>query len=99
VSKTTYAVFAESAPFLSFLKKIPFSHPETSCINCGLCRTACPVGLDPDGIYKRLTTSGYDETYSYFIAECHGCACCEVVCPSRLPLCTMIKGFSMERTP
>ncbi|MDR0639617.1 MAG: SLBB domain-containing protein [Spirochaetaceae bacterium] len=97
VTKTTYAVFAESAAPFSFLKKIPFvkhSRPGTSCINCGLCRTVCPVGLDPDGIYKRLTTSGYDEAYSYLIAECHGCACCEAVCPSRLPLCTVIKGLS-----
>ncbi|MDR1468502.1 MAG: SLBB domain-containing protein [Spirochaetaceae bacterium] len=102
ITKTTYAVFAESASPFSFLKKIPFitydkrekhDRSGTSCINCGLCRTVCPVGLDPDGICKRLTTSDYDEAYSHLIAQCHGCACCEAVCPSRLPLCTVIKGF------
>jgi electron transport complex protein RnfC len=97
VTKTTFAVFAENAPFFSFLKKIPFIQLRTSCINCGLCRTVCPVGLDPDGVYKRLTTSGIDETYSRLIAECHGCACCEAVCPSRLPLYTVIKGLSTEK--
>jgi electron transport complex protein RnfC len=97
VTKTTYAVFAENAPFFSFLKKIPFVQLRTSCINCGLCRTVCPVGLDPDGVYKRLTTSGIDDTYSYLIAECHGCACCEAVCPSRLPLYTAIKGLQTEK--
>jgi electron transport complex protein RnfC len=94
VTKTTYAVFAEAAPFFSFLKKIPFIQLRTSCVNCGLCRAVCPVGLDPDGVYKRLTTSGIDDTYSCLIAECHGCACCEAVCPSRLPLYTVIKGLS-----
>jgi electron transport complex protein RnfC len=97
ITKTTYAVFAERAAPFSFLKKIPFvKHVRNtkSCINCGLCRTVCPVDLDPDGIYKRLTTSGYTDTYSYLIAQCHGCACCEAVCPSRLPLCTVIKGGS-----
>ncbi|MDR1230716.1 MAG: hypothetical protein LBK61_04875, partial [Spirochaetaceae bacterium] len=47
----------------------------------------------PDGVYKRLTTSGIDDTYACFIAECHGCACCESVCPSRLPLRAVIKGL------
>jgi electron transport complex protein RnfC len=98
VTKTTYAVFAENAPFLSFLKKIPFVQLGTSCINCGLCRAVCPVGLDPDGVYKRLTTSGFDDSYSYLVAECHGCACCEAVCPSRLPLYTVIKGLPREDT-
>jgi electron transport complex protein RnfC len=97
VDKTTYAVFAETAPFFSFLKKIPFVPLRTSCINCGLCRTVCPVGLDPDGVYKRLTTSGIDDTYSCLIAECHGCACCEAVCPSRLPLYTVIKGLVNQK--
>jgi electron transport complex protein RnfC len=98
VDKTTFAVFAEAAPFFSLLKKIPFVQIHTSCINCGLCRTVCPVGLDPDGVYKRFTTSGIDETYSHFIAECHGCACCEAVCPSRLPLYTVIKGLSNQKS-
>jgi electron transport complex protein RnfC len=96
VAKTTYAVFAENAPFLSFLKKIPFVQLSTSCINCGLCRAVCPVGLDPDGVYKRLTKPNLDDSYSYHVAECHGCACCEAVCPSRLPLCTVIKGLPRE---
>jgi electron transport complex protein RnfC len=96
VTKTTYAVFAENAPLFSFLKKSPFARLRTSCINCGLCRAVCPVGLDPDGIYKQLTTSSIDDTYSGLIAECHGCACCEAVCPSRLPLYRVIKGIPVK---
>jgi electron transport complex protein RnfC len=101
VTKTTYAVFAESASPFSFLRKIPFvkhgwqwPQATASCINCGLCRTVCPLGLDPADLYKQLMAMAYDEVYSYFIAQCHGCACCEAVCPSRLPLCTAIKGFA-----
>jgi electron transport complex protein RnfC len=97
VTKTTYAVFAENAPFLSFLKKIPFVQLGAACINCGLCRAVCPVGLDPAGIYKQLTTPNFEDAYSYLVAECHGCACCEAVCPSRLPLYAVIKGLPGEK--
>jgi electron transport complex protein RnfD len=31
-------------------------------------------------------------------AECHGCGCCEVVCPSRLPLSSAITGFDPRET-
>jgi electron transport complex protein RnfC len=94
VTKTTLAVFAEYGPGTPLLKYAPFFKPDPSCINCGLCRTVCPIGIDPDSVYKRRLMSRSDDMCSYLAAECHGCACCEAVCPSRLPLCSVIKGFA-----
>ena len=85
VIKTTSAVFA-------LLKELR-QRSHSSCISCGECRNVCPVGLDPEESYKRiLIESGAKpaEKGAGKAAECHGCGCCEVVCPSRLPLSTAL---------
>jgi len=92
VIKTTSAVFA----LLKEFRK----ESEGNCINCGECRKVCPVGLDPEEIYKRITVEPQiavpkppQAKELERAAECHGCACCEVVCPSKLPLSTTIVDF------
>jgi len=81
VTKTSYAVFA-------MLKSQTGHHTERDCICCGECRRVCPVGLDPEELYKRVITL----KQSPGSIECHGCGCCELVCPSSLPLSDMIMG-------
>jgi electron transport complex protein RnfC len=79
VRKTTFAVFATS-------KGYPGPNSEKNCISCGECRSVCPIGLDPEELYKQtIRMQNTDEA-----AECHGCGCCEVVCPSCLPLAGVI---------
>jgi electron transport complex protein RnfC len=83
VMKTTYAVFAIPGSQTGALA-------ERNCISCGECREVCPVGLDPEELYKQ---GGQDAGKDGGEAEtCHGCGCCEVVCPSRLPLSRVILG-------
>ncbi|MDR2602411.1 MAG: 4Fe-4S dicluster domain-containing protein [Spirochaetaceae bacterium] len=60
------------------------------CINCGECREVCPVGLDPEDIYKNINGKKHGLSVSSLVMQCHGCGCCEAVCPSNLPLCTTI---------
>jgi electron transport complex protein RnfC len=62
-----------------------------NCIGCGECRKVCPVGLDPEVLFKgiKLQKAGAMEELT---KECHGCGCCDLVCPSRLPLSTAIVG-------
>jgi len=90
VTKNSYAVFA-------MLKAQVGYHPERDCICCGECRRVCPVGLDPEELYKRIIAMSRDAPRSAQPApqsaeECHGCGCCELVCPSSLPLSDMIMG-------
>ena len=62
-----------------------------NCIGCGECRRVCPVGLDPEELYKGLASGlagGKEARESRHF--CHGCGCCELVCPSRLPLAGVI---------
>jgi electron transport complex protein RnfC len=89
VTKTSYAVFALIEGF----------HMETrsGCINCGECRNVCPIGLDPEELYKKAIISGRNfanTTAQDLSSECHACGCCEIVCPSRLPLSSVISSFS-----
>jgi len=76
VGKTCYAIAAMSKSQVAV-------HGQQNCINCGECRAVCPVGLDPQNIYKRIRAF---ETENDGATGCHGCGCCKVVCPSALPL-------------
>jgi electron transport complex protein RnfC len=67
---------------------------ERSCIGCGECRSVCPIGLDPEELFKRCKTGG-----ALAERECHGCGSCEAVCPSRLPLKTIIYEAQVNRRP
>jgi electron transport complex protein RnfC len=86
VGKTCYAIVAMAKLQAAF-------RDQQNCINCGECRAVCPVGLDPQKIYKRITTQ---ESYKPVITGCHGCGCCMLVCPSALPLMETIIEKNQE---
>jgi len=86
VGKSCYAIVAMT-------KSQAAVHAQHNCINCGECRVVCPMGLDPQNIYKRLRSRDIvivEET------GCHGCGSCNVVCPSALPLLETIFGNNQE---
>jgi electron transport complex protein RnfC len=87
VTKTSYAVFA-------MLKSQTGDDLKRDCISCGECRSVCPVGLDPEELYKRIMV--LHSARSPDADECHGCGCCELVCPSHLPLSDVIMGKISE---
>lgn len=84
VIKTCSAVFA-------MLGSQTGASAERNCISCGECRAVCPVGLDPEELYKQAAGQNSGSSPGG-TEECHGCGCCEVVCPSRLPLARIISG-------
>ena len=86
VTKTTNAVFAMHEGFRQEANGI--------CISCGECRNVCPVGLDPEELYKKAIVSRKEAYSANRAGECHGCGCCEVVCPSMLPLSTVIISYA-----
>jgi len=82
VRKNCYAIVAMT-------KSQAASGNQQDCINCGECRSVCPMGLDPQYIYKCIRTLGIENAGS---TGCHGCGCCKVVCPSSLLLTETIDG-------
>jgi electron transport complex protein RnfC len=83
VIKTSYAVFA-------LLESDVGGTISRSCIDCGECRLVCPVGLDPEELFKQIKMKPPILSSAAFL--CHGCCCCEAVCPSRLPIGTTIRS-------
>jgi len=94
VTKTCYAIFATLEG--------NGQKEKSSCINCGECRNVCPVGLDPEELYKRSLMNKKKflpgNAAAVFAKDCHGCGCCEIVCPSGLPLGADIAGLGLEGT-
>jgi electron transport complex protein RnfC len=94
VTKTSYAIFASIEGF--------GRDNSSSCINCGECRNVCPVGLDPEELYKSTMFAEKNSFQTSIAAgkasECHSCGCCELVCPSRLPLSSAIASFGLDGT-
>ena len=97
VTKTCTAVFALLE---DYQRARPGSIAQECCIGCGECRNVCPVGLDPEELYKRTLSDeiagSSRNNFPGGTPECHGCGCCELVCPSRLPLSSRIAASALR---
>jgi electron transport complex protein RnfC len=88
VDKTSCAVFALRKGRTG--RELP-----RNCIGCGECRMVCPVGLDPEELFKRSAACQAGMETAVLpppSADCHGCGCCELVCPSGIPLRSVISA-------
>jgi electron transport complex protein RnfC len=86
VGKSCYAIVAMT-------KSQTAIHAQRNCINCGECRIVCPIGLDPQYIYKLVMSHEIENAVE---TGCHGCGSCNVVCPSALPLLETILENNQE---
>ncbi len=69
-----------------FINHKQASNVEQSCIRCGQCHSACPIGLLPQQLYWQTKTQQVDKAVALNLLSCTGCNCCTVVCPSHIPL-------------
>lgn len=64
--------------------------PESSCIRCGKCADACPMGLEPF-LLNRLAKAGDMEALEEnAVQDCIQCGCCLYTCPAGIPLLDVI---------
>jgi len=64
---------------------------ENSCIRCGRCMDACPMGLEPfllNRLYKSADIEGLEKNAAQ---DCIECGCCLYSCPSYIPLLDNIR--------
>ena len=64
---------------------------ELSCIKCGKCVEACPMGLEPYLLAKLGKMQKWDIAEEHNGADCIECGCCSYTCPSYLPLLDYIR--------
>ena len=66
--------------------------PQSPCIHCGRCVTACPMHLMPTGIdqsARRLDTEGLA---AFHVLDCIECGCCTYSCPAKRYLTQSIRN-------
>ena len=78
VVKATDCVLVMSEP--------PASGKEMPCIRCGECAAACPVQLMPQQLFWYACADNEDKLREFGLTDCIECGCCDLVCPSNIPL-------------
>ena len=58
----------------------------TACIQCGRCIQACPMGLNPTRLFKKIDHMNYSEALEIGLMDCKECGCCGYICPAGIPL-------------
>lgn len=66
-------------------------HKERTCIRCGKCITACPMGLEPYLLAVASEMEEWERAEENWIMSCIECGCCQSTCPSRRPLLDWVR--------
>ncbi len=80
VTKATNCVLVLTA------REIAENSEEQPCIRCMACVSACPARLLPHELLRRVRARQWDEALGGGLAACIECGCCDLVCPSHIPL-------------
>lgn len=62
---------------------------EKACIRCGDCADVCPESLLPQQLLRYQHSA--DKLNDYLLPNCIECRCCDLVCPSAIPLTDYFK--------
>ncbi|GAK58642.1 electron transport complex, RnfABCDGE type, C subunit [Candidatus Vecturithrix granuli] len=62
-----------------------------TCIHCGKCVHACPMGLIPSKLGALVERELYEKLPEYNVNDCMECGCCVYVCPAKRPMVHWIK--------
>ena len=64
---------------------------ESSCIRCGKCADACPMGLDPFILNKLAKVNDLEQLEANAVQDCIECGCCLYSCPAHIALLDNIR--------
>ena len=94
-----FAVSDEDTPMVKGsggLLLLPKMYEEASfpCVLCGKCVQHCPMGLQPNLIFRNIKYGNYQVALDLGLMDCKECGCCAYTCPSQLPL---VQGFKLGK--
>ncbi|MBN3034571.1 MAG: electron transport complex subunit RsxC [Bacteroidales bacterium] len=64
---------------------------QNTCIRCGRCISACPMGLEPWLLGKLISHQEYERAEKERIMDCMECGSCHFICPAGIPLLDWIR--------
>ena len=64
------------------------------CVLCGKCVQHCPMGLQPNKMFRNIKYGNYQAAMDLGLMDCKECGCCAYTCPSHLPL---VQGFKLGK--
>lgn len=65
--------------------------PESVCIRCAKCVSACPMGLEPYLLIRMSQRMMFDRMEGERVLDCMECGSCSFECPANLPLLDYIR--------
>lgn len=67
------------------------------CIACNRCESHCPVGLDPQHLWKCLSRGYEEEADAHGLGRCMECGLCAYACPSKIELLDELRSARARR--
>lgn len=86
VYDTSFPVLKNNNAILAFTAPECVEKPETPCIRCARCVSACPFDLMPAAIEKAYNAGNVESLKALKVTLCMECGCCSYVCPAKRSL-------------
>ena len=90
-NKSLYEPVTKGTTSIFIISKKSCIKTEKSCIHCGNCIDACPLGLHPILMANQIKKKEKTSALFSHLQECFLCGKCEAVCPSYIPLVEYFK--------
>jgi len=86
ITSTEVPVTKGSSGILLMQKKESSRMTALTCIRCGKCVSACPMGLEPFHISLVSRHQKWEDAEKAHVMDCIECGSCQFICPSARPL-------------